>query len=192
MKFDYFFQQSFFLLRKRYLKKAFSFLRKSYYQLQGMKVGERTLISKIYCTWPHQVSLGINCTVEQNVFFKYDNIWKKEPSIIIGNNVFIGSGCEFNITEKISIGDNSLVASGTRFVDHDHGMAIDRLICKQPSTSAPIIIENNVWIGANVVVLKGVKIEEGAVIAAGAVVRESIRANEIWGGVPAKKIGLRK
>src|SRR6478609_8402308 len=121
MKFDYFFQQSFFLLRLRYFKKAISFLRKKYYQIQGMKIGKNTIISKVYCTWPHQVSLGINCTIEQNVYFKYDNMWKE----------------------------------------------------------------------ANVTILKGVKIEEGSVVAAGAVVRKSIMTNEIWGGVPAKKIGIR-
>lgn len=192
MKFDYFFQQSFFLLRLRYIKKASSFLRKKYYQIQGMKIGKNTIISKVYCTWPHQVSLGINCTIEQNVYFKYDNMWKEGPSIIIGDNVFIGTSCEFNITKKISIGSNSLIASGVRFIDHDHGMELDRLMCKQSSPAESIIIEDNVWIGANVTILKGVKIEEGSVVAAGAVVRKSIMTNEIWGGVPAKKIGIRK
>ena len=62
---------------------------------------------------------------------------------------------------------------------------------QQSCSSKEIIIENDVWIGVNAIVLKGVCIEKGAVIAAGAVVNQLIPSNEIWGGVPAKKIGDR-
>jgi acetyltransferase-like isoleucine patch superfamily enzyme len=55
-----------------------------------------------------------------------------------------------------------------------------------------IIIGENVWLGCNVAVLKGANIGDGAVVAAGAVVTKSIPPYEIWGGVPAKKIGERK
>jgi len=47
---------------------------------------------------------------------------------------------------------------------------------------------NNVWIGANTVILRGVSIGDGAVIAAGAVVNHDVPSYEIWGGVPARKI----
>lgn len=49
-------------------------------------------------------------------------------------------------------------------------------------------MEKNVWIGANVVVLKGVKIGDGAVIAAGAVVNHDIPSYQVWGGIPAHYI----
>lgn len=58
------------------------------------------------------------------------------------------------------------------------------------STDLPIslvIIEDEVWIGANTVILQGVKIGHGSVIAAGAVVTKDVPSMEIWGGVPAKK-----
>jgi acetyltransferase-like isoleucine patch superfamily enzyme len=55
-----------------------------------------------------------------------------------------------------------------------------------------IVIGSNVWIGCNVVVLKGVGIGNSAVVAAGAVVTKSIPPYEIWGGVPAKKLFLHK
>ena len=57
---------------------------------------------------------------------------------------------------------------------------------------APVALENDVWIGANVVLLKGMTIGRGAIVAAGAVVRHSIPPYEICGGVPAKKIGERR
>jgi acetyltransferase-like isoleucine patch superfamily enzyme len=55
----------------------------------------------------------------------------------------------------------------------------------------PVTLDTDVWIGANAVLLKGVTIGKGAIVAAGAVVRNSIPSYEIWGGVPARKLGER-
>lgn len=143
-------------------------------------------------TWPHKLSVGMHNRIEHHVFFKHDGPYSKEKSIIIGNNVFIGSYCEFNIRKRIVIKDNSLIASGCRFIDHDHGIEKKELMRTQQGPEFEIIVEEDVWIGANVVVLKGVHIAKGAIVAAGAVVTKSIPSYEIWGGVPAKKIGERK
>ncbi|RZK45096.1 MAG: acyltransferase [Hymenobacter sp.] len=109
----------------------------------------------------------------------------------IGNEAFIGASCEFNITEGIAIGDNALIASGCRFVDHDHGMQLGSPMRTQLGSHGAIKLGNDVWLGCNVVVLKGVEIGDGAVVAAGAIVTKSILPNEIWAGVPARKIGQR-
>lgn len=63
---------------------------------------------------------------------------------------------------------------------------------EQDGPEVPICIGNDVWIGASVIVLKGVSIADGAIVAAGSVVTKSIGTNEIWGGVPAKQISERK
>ena len=55
----------------------------------------------------------------------------------------------------------------------------------------PIILEENVWIGTNSTVLKGVSIGKGAIIGAGSVVNKNVPQDEIWGGVPAKFIKKR-
>ncbi|MHB8208746.1 LbetaH domain-containing protein, partial [Mucilaginibacter sp.] len=68
------------------------------------------------------------------------------------NNVFLGSYCEFNITQSISVGNDTLIASGCRFIDHDHGIIHDELMRKQPSTASAIKIGNDVWLGCNVIV----------------------------------------
>ncbi|MEP1334551.1 MAG: DapH/DapD/GlmU-related protein [Lentilitoribacter sp.] len=57
--------------------------------------------------------------------------------------------------------------------------------------TAPIVIEDDVWLGARVTVLPGISIAQGAIIAAGSVVTKPVPAYEIWGGVPARKLGQR-
>jgi acetyltransferase-like isoleucine patch superfamily enzyme len=70
-------------------------------------------------------------------------------------------------------------------------MGKSQLINQQKHTSEPINIGNDVWIGANSTILKGVNIGDGAVIAAGAVVTKDVGAYTIVAGVPARKIGER-
>ena len=187
----YLLQQWAFVLRFRYMSRALGSVRKILYSIQGMNVGEKTIIFKIYITWPNQISIGMNCYLEHDIYFKYDGVWKEGRAIRINNNVFIGSGCEFNIRQEIEIGNNSLIASGCRFIDHDHGTAIGIPMGGQPGPEEAIRLGADVWLGCNVVVLKGVVIGDGAIVAAGAIVTKSIMPNEIWAGVPARKIGER-
>lgn len=157
-----------------------------------MKIGTNTILDKLYYVWANQVSIGNGCKLERNIYFKYSGIWSPGMAINIGNNVFIGEGCEFNITTSISIGNDSLIASGCKFIDHDHGnLSKTELIRLQSSVDSPISIASNVWLGCNVIVLKGVKIGSGSIIAAGSVVVKSVPSNEIWAGIPAKRIGVR-
>lgn len=62
---------------------------------------------------------------------------------------------------------------------------------KLPENDLPIVIEDDVWCGANVTILKGVTIGHGSVVAAGAVVTKSFPPYSIIGGVPAKLIKMR-
>jgi len=185
------FQKFFFPFRTKSFKVGALFTN-FYWRMQGMKIGKKTFLPKVYVTWPNQVSIGDKCSIKHAVYFLYDGKWKKDPSIIIGNNNFIGSSCEFNITKKITIGNDCLIASGSRFIDHNHGVSLNALMRVQDCPNDVITIGNDVWIGVNAVVLKGVTIGNGAIIAAGAVLNKSVGPNEIWGGVPARKIGDRK
>ena len=164
-----------------------------YWRLLGMRCGAGTLLPKLHVTWPHQVEVGARCILEHDVYFKFDGIWRAGPSITIGDDSVIGTGCEFNIRQGICIGRHALIASGCRFVDHDHGFT-DRSVPigrQADGSEAAITIEEDVWIGVDSVVLKGVTIGRGAIIAAGSVVTKSVGAYEIWGGVPARKIRTR-
>jgi len=163
----------------------------NYLRLMGLET--KTLVpisSKI--SWPHNLKIGGNCTLENDIYWKVDGPYTEGIKINIGNSCFIGKGCEFNITKSIIIKDNCLIASGCKFIDHDHGFTDTSLpMNKQKGKILDIILSEDVWLGYNVIILKGVSIGKGSIVAAGSVVNKSIPAFEIWGGIPARKIAIR-
>jgi acetyltransferase-like isoleucine patch superfamily enzyme len=112
-----------------------------------------------------------------------------DPKVIIGKNFYMNAGC--HILGDITIGDDVQIGPKTIIWGRDHEFKKDRLIRLQSHKKKPIIIGNDVWIGANVTILKGVKIGDGAVIGAGSVVTKNIPKNAIAVGNPAKTIKYR-
>jgi acetyltransferase-like isoleucine patch superfamily enzyme len=106
-------------------------------------------------------------------------------NIHIGKNVFINSGCRFQDQGGIYIGDNALIGHCVVMATLNHQLDPERRADLIP---APIVLERNVWIGANATILPGVTIEENSVVAAGAVVTRDVPGNCVVGGVPAKVI----
>ena len=109
--------------------------------------------------------------------------------ISIGEHCRINPHCVFYSGSGIHIGDHVLIAPGTVIAPANHSIARrDIRIDEQgfsPSRGG-VVIEDDVWIGANCVLVDGTYIERGAVIAAGSVVNGRVSAYTIWGGVPAK------
>lgn len=163
--------------------------RKIYLQLLGARIGPGTRMPRCDVPWPHQIQIGTNCTLEPDIYFKFDGFWLPGPNIIIGDRVFIGRGCEFNVQGKIEIGDDTGIGSNVIFTDHNHAMApIGQRMRDQAVEIEPIWIGRDTLIGGHSVILKGVNIGDGAIVSVGSVVTKSIPGGEIWGGVPAKKI----
>lgn len=108
----------------------------------------------------------------------------KNAELKIGNRCFFNHNCSITCAEKIEIGDNCLFANNIVIVDHDHKIN-EKGFVKGELTASPVKIDDGVWCGSNSVILRGVHIGEGAVIAAGAVVKKDIPPFEMWGGVPA-------
>ncbi len=186
-----FLQKLLFGVRRHYSPITLSALRILYWRALGMQIGAGTRIPRITVTWPHKVSLGERCSLEQHVYFNAAGGYSAGKTIEIGSGTFIGSGCEFNAIESIRIGRDCLIASGSRFIDHNHGTATGTAMKLQPETSSPIQLGDDVWIGVNSVVLKGVTIGDGAIIAAGSIVTKSVEPYTIVAGVPAKFIRAR-
>lgn len=115
--------------------------------------------------------------------------------LLIGENVTINSGTVLYTGNGISIGNDVAVAANCTFapVNHEY-KARDKLIRKQgfmPSKGG-IIVEDDVWIGANCVLLDGACLRHGCVIAAGSIVRGEVAAYSINAGYPLKVIGWRE
>lgn len=113
----------------------------------------------------------------------------KDAKIIIGERTFINNSASI-ISEKttIVIGDDCLIGQNVNIFDSDfHGLEIENRN-NGVYDCLPVHIENNVFIGANVTILKGVTVGVGAVIASGSIVIKNVEPFSIVGGIPAKKI----
>ncbi|MEL4455017.1 acyltransferase [Lutimonas vermicola] len=116
----------------------------------------------------------------------------RKNNIVIGDSFFMGNYC--HLASNLIIGDDVMLASFVSFVGGDH--KFDNVTTTFNKSGKDVfkttIVENNVWIGHGAIVLQGVKIGEGSVIAAGSVVTKDISKNTIVGGNPAIEIRKRK
>ncbi|WP_280527855.1 sugar O-acetyltransferase [Actinomyces trachealis] len=102
-----------------------------------------------------------------------------------GKGVFVNAGCSFQDQGGIWIGDRALIGHNTVFATLNHDESPDRRVTLHPK---PIRVENDVWFGSNAVILPGVTIGEGAIVAAGAVVTKDVPAGHVVAGNPARVI----
>ena len=139
----------------------------------------RNLLVKVFAN-----KTGKNINIDKNA-----NI---SPNIEIGDNSGIGNNAK--ITSSVTIGSNVMMGPNVSIYTSNH--KFDRtdipMIKQGHSETKPVIIENDVWIGANVIILPGVTIHEGSIIAAGAVVTKDVECYTIVAGNPAKVIKKRK
>lgn len=109
-----------------------------------------------------------------------------EAVIEIGNNCNI-NGTVIHCNELVKIGNNCMFGPGTVLCDNDsHRISKDPIERRKKAVSIPIILEDNVWIGMNCLILKGVTIGENSIVAAGSVVVNNIPPNSLAGGNPAR------
>ena len=106
--------------------------------------------------------------------------------LVLGRDTFINENCRITACTEISIGDGCWIAWDVNIIDSDFHQINENSTIK-PKT-APILIEDKVWIGARAIILKGVTIGKGSIIAAGAVVTGDVPSNCLAIGTPAKVI----
>lgn len=129
--------------------------------------------------------------LDDNAIFKIGKnvIWRDHNAIrirkggrlIFGNNVDLGHYISINCLDKIELGDDTCVAEGCKFYDHDHAFDTkpEYVWHKNEFNTAPIIIGKNVKIYSNVTVLKGVTIGDNCIIGANCVISRNVPANSI-------------
>jgi len=141
----------------------FHFVRKIFYLISGVKI-----------SWDSTMHIGAN-------FFN--------PSgITIGQNTIIGDHCFLDGRAPLTIGNHVDIASQVLIYNDEHDI-------NSPDFSNsfnPVTINDYVFIGPRAIILPGVTIGKGAVVAAGAVVTKNIPEFEVWGGIPAQKISIRR
>ncbi len=189
------------------------FLRAKLYPLLIGSVGKGVIFGKnVTLRHPHKIFLGDKVIIDDNCLI--DAKGEDNKGILIGENVFIGRNTillctdgDICIEDNVSIGFNTeimsanyvklgknVVVSSYCFLNaatHDF-KRIDIPVLEQGSTGRKIILEDNVWLAANVKVLDGVTVGRDSVIGAGAVVTKDLPPFSVAVGVPAKVIKNRK
>ena len=144
------------------------YLRSFFYRLLFKKCGKNLILYPgVYIAFSNNVSVGTRVAINRGVYID------GRGGIQMGDFVLIGPNCVFSSC------------------DHGHARS-DIPMYPQPVGLGCIIIGDDVWIGANVTVTKGITIGDGCIIAANSVVTKDVPPNSIWGGVPAKHISSRK
>lgn len=105
--------------------------------------------------------------------------------LIVGKDVRLNYGTSIGATGKITIGDRVRVGPYSMIVDNDFHDIYNRNIRPKPR---PVVIEDDVWLGAKVAILPGVTIGRGSIVGTGAVVNKDVPPFSIVAGVPAKVI----
>ena len=126
------------------------------------------------------VRLGDKVTLNRYAYVQGSN-----GGVRLGDRVKVNNYAIINGTGGVDIGADTLIGPGVRIISYQHRYARGATIHSQPVDAQPIRIGCDVWLGANAIVLAGVTIGDGAVVAAGAVVREDVPAYTVVAGVPA-------
>ncbi len=142
-----------------------------------------------------QYSFGKNFHAGKNVF-----LWAKK-TIKIGNNCYIGRNSQIEC--NVIIGDNVLVANNVAFIGkYDHNYQQVGVPIRQASQvkdsdydwleiDREVVVGDDVWIGYGAIILSGVTIESGCIIAAGSIITKDTNSYGIYAGIPAKRISDR-
>lgn len=156
-----------------------------------VRKGEKLEVGKVWGREPKNisdVSVGANSTMEITGYitaFHGTTISVQGGGYMTIGNCLINNKCAIMCRKQISIGNNTDIAAGVLIQDYDGHVLLPNT---RETSALPISIGNNVWIGANSVILKGVTIGEGAVVAAGSIVTKDVPPKCLVGGVPAKII----
>lgn len=142
---------------------------------------------------PAKISFGDKSRICENVELR---VSAHSGEIKVGSNSLLNSNCHLHSMSNITIGNRVLLSYNVSIFDNNSHPLDPKLraehwtnedIDAQVST-APVIIEDDVWIGANVTILKGVTIGKGSIIAANSVVTDNVESLVVMAGNPAKKI----
>lgn len=140
-------------------------------------------IRRFFCRFIFK-SMGKNVSIENGAFFSSGR------EIEIGDNSGLGLDCR--VTGPLKIGNGVMMGPDVMIFTQNHETErMDIPMWKQTAPKKPVIIEDDVWIAARVIILPGVTVKKGSILAAGAVVTKDVPEYAVVGGNPAKVIKFR-
>lgn len=175
------------LSEKGYISPSATIYHKEFRAGEHVLIGDRVIIFQSDGGGP--IELGDQTMIYGDALLETG----QKGSIRIGTGSRVHRGSHLiAYKEPILIGQDVGIAQNCALYSYNHGIAPGRSISTQPLVSkGPTIVEDHVWLGVGVIVLDGVRIGTGAVIAAGAVVTQDVPPNAIAAGVPARVVGIR-
>jgi acetyltransferase-like isoleucine patch superfamily enzyme len=161
-------------------------------RLLGARIGRNCWIRRIEVPRnPWDIVIGDGVALDDHVVLLTIGSRGERPRLVIGERTYVNRFTMFDAAEDIEVGQDCLIGPFCYLTDHDHGTATPGLFSAQPLLSSALRIENNVWIGAGVTILRGVTIGANAVIGAGAVVTRDVASGERVAGAPARPTKVR-
>lgn len=154
----------------------------------------------LFNTWPGALGIVMRNLMYRIFFHKKQGIIWVQPRVTIvesnklsvGRNCGINTGSYINAKGGITFGNNVLIGSNVTISSGKHPIeGKEPAVFERPTVPMPIIIEDDVWIGANAVIMPGVTIKKGTVVGAGAIVTKDTEEYSVVAGVPAKIIRYR-
>ena len=145
-----------------------------------------------YLSGRGRIVIGNGVRLSGKPSIAFSNRLNAQPELCIGDGTFIGHGCHFGIAESIQIGRNCLIAGGASVRDLDgHPTDPAQRRAGEPTPREgvrAVVIEDDVWIGATAIILKGVTIGARSIVGAGAVVSRDVPPDCVVAGNPARVV----
>ena len=181
------------LVREAWIRAARFFWYEPLFRSQCAAVGDGFQMEQLpYIHGSGRIVLGDNVVFGGMPAFVFGNRGEQTPQIAIGNGTFIGHHVSFSCMASIRVGDHVLVAAGVQVSDYDgHPVDAQRRRAGEPTPPEgvrPVVIEDDAWIGANALILKGVTVGARSVVGAGAVVTRDVPPDTVVAGNPARVV----
>ena len=162
-------------------------------RLLGVRLGRACWIRRIHVPRnPWDIVIDDMVALDDEVVLLTTGARNARPRLRIGRSTYVNRFTMFDASVSISIGAQCMIGPYCYITDHDHGVDEQGPISAQALVEAPVMVGNNVWIGAHAVILKGVSIGDNAIVGAGAVVTTDVGPGERVAGVPARGIDARR
>jgi acetyltransferase-like isoleucine patch superfamily enzyme len=138
------------------------------------------------------IILGDNVLFDGKSSISFGSRFAERPTLRVGSNTIVGHGAAITVGKLVTIGSHCMIAGGAGIADSNgHPTDPERRLARQPPSDdevRPVAIEDNVWIGRSALIMPGVTIGEGSVVAAHSVVSSSVPPRTLVAGNPARLV----